>query len=82
MLFDNCNKDIDTHGDPDLRLDGVGCCAEELFDSQMLLDPLEEQFHHPSATIQHRNRQGGDVEQVGQEHQLLAGIGIVVPNPP
>ena len=47
-LFDDGNEDVDRHGDPDLRFDGVFGGAEERLDAQVLLDPFEEQFHLPA----------------------------------
>ena len=39
------DEHIDAHGDPDLGLHGVLAGAIERLDSQVLLNPLEEQFH-------------------------------------
>ena len=50
-LFEDRDKDINGDGDPDLRLHGVFGGSIECFDSEMLLDPFEEQFDFPSATI-------------------------------
>jgi len=41
---------------------------------KVLLDPLEEQLHLPSAPVQGANGQ----RWVGQEHQVLAGLGIAI----
>jgi hypothetical protein len=45
----------------------------------MLLDPLEEQFDLPAASIELSNRQRRFGEIVGQEDQRLAGLGIAKP---
>jgi hypothetical protein len=42
-------KDVDGHGDPDLRRRYILGCAEERLDSQMLFDPLEKRVPHASA---------------------------------
>ena len=42
----------------------------------MLLDPLEEQFHLPAAPIKFGDRERGQREVVGQEHQRLAFVGL------
>lgn len=47
FLFHDGHEHVDTDGDPDLRLHGIVACAVESFDSQMLLDPLEEQLSVP-----------------------------------
>lgn len=47
-LADDRHQDVDGDGDPDLIFDRIFRCAEERLDSQMLLDPFEEQFHLPA----------------------------------
>ena len=44
LFLDDGDEHIDRHRDPDLRVDRILRCPEKPFDSQMLLDPLEEQF--------------------------------------
>lgn len=48
LLLDDRNEDVSCHGAPDLRLHGVLAVANEMLDSQVLLDPFEEQLHLPS----------------------------------
>ena len=48
FLADDRHQDVGTNGDPDLGLEGVVAGAEEVFDSQVLLDPLEEQLESPA----------------------------------
>src|ERR1019366_533436 len=43
----------------------------------MLLDPLEEKLHLPTASIQVGDRQSGQREVVGQEGQPLPGLRIL-----
>src|ERR1019366_1454650 len=78
LLLDDCYQDIDADGDPDLRPHSVLGSAVEAFDAQVLLDPLEEQFHLPSAPVQGANGQRRQRKLVGQEHQVLAGLGIAI----
>src|SRR5665811_1014585 len=62
LLLDDRHQHVDADGDPDLRPHGVLRGAVEALDAQVLLDPLEEQFHLPSAPVQGANRlepQGG-----------------------
>ncbi len=40
FLFSDCDQQVGTDGDPDLRLYGIGRGAVEGFDFQVLLDPL------------------------------------------
>ena len=51
-LFDNGDQHVSGDGAPDLRFDRVLAVADEAFDTQMLLDPLEEQFDLPAAFVQ------------------------------
>src|ERR1017187_5336067 len=78
LLLDDCYQDIDADGDPDLRPHSVLGSAVEAFDAQVLLDPLEKQFHLPSAPVQGANGQRRQRKLVGQEHQVLAGLGIAI----
>ena len=52
--------------------------AVEAFDAQVLLDPLEEQLYLPSAPVQGANGQRRQRKLVGQEHQVLSGLGIAI----
>ena len=45
------DEHVDSHGDPDLRLHGVLERTIESLDSQMLLDPFEEQFDPPPGLV-------------------------------
>src|SRR5665811_1824436 len=74
LLLDDCYQDIDANGDPDLRPHSILGSAVETFDAQVLLDPLEEQFHLPSAPVQGANGQRRQRKLVGQEHQVLRKV--------
>src|SRR5215510_2189467 len=50
-FLDNGNEQIDRHSAPDLSFDRVLRSTKEDFDSQMLLNPFEDQFDLPAATI-------------------------------
>jgi len=52
LLAHDRHQHVDAYRDPHLSLDRVVARAEEMLDSQVLLDPLEEQFHLPSALVQ------------------------------
>lgn len=67
-------------GDPDLRLDGVLRRAEEGLDPQMLLDPLEEEFHLPAAAIEFGHGQRRQREVVGEKDEGLGRLGILETN--
>ena len=76
LLFDNSDQHVSGDGAPDLRLHRVLAVADETFDAQMLLDPLEEQFDLPAAFVERGDSQCGQGGIVGQEHQRLAGLRI------
>src|SRR4051812_41346362 len=78
IFFDNRYQHVDADGDPDLRAHSILGSAVETFDAQVLLDPLEEQLYLPSAPVQGANGQRGQRKLVGQEHQVLAGLGIAI----
>ena len=44
LLLDDRHRHVDANGDPDLRPHGVLRGAVKTLDSQMLLDPFEEQL--------------------------------------
>ena len=48
------DQHVDADGDPDLGLDRVLGGPEERLDAQVLLDPFEEQFHLPAASVELR----------------------------
>ena len=76
LLFDNSDQHVSGDSAPDLRLHRVLAVADETFDAQMLLDPLEEQFDLPAAFVERGDSQCGQGGIVGQEHQRLAGLRI------
>ena len=57
LFFDNGDQHVSGDGTPDLRFHGILAVADETLDAQMLLDPLEEQFHLPATLVQRGNRQ-------------------------
>jgi hypothetical protein len=52
LLFHDGNQHVHRDRDPDLRFDRVFGGAVKGFDSEILLDPFEEQLDLPSAAIQ------------------------------
>lgn len=76
LLFNNGDQHVSGDGAPDLRFHRILAVADETFDTQMLLDPLEEQLDLPAAFVQRGNRQCGQGCVVGQEHQRLAGFRV------
>ena len=61
--FEDGHQQIDRHGDPDMRFDGVLGTAIEALDAQVRLDPLEEQLDLPAVFVEpgDGDRRQGDV---------------------
>ena len=55
FFLDNCHQNINTDGNPDLSLYRVLGGAEERLDTQVLLDPFEENFYLPAALVKPSN---------------------------
>ena len=69
LLLDNRDEQVDRDGDPDLGGDGVEARTVECFDPQVLLDPLKEQLHLPTAFVEVGDGEGREVEVVGQKDE-------------
>src|SRR5574343_722857 len=76
LLLDDSDEHVGGHGAPDLRLHGVLAGAQESLDTQVLLDPFEEQLDLPATFVERGNRQGGQRRVVGQKDQRLARFGV------
>ena len=76
FLANNGDEDVDGDGDPDLRFHGIGRSSIKGFDTKMLLDPFEEQFDLPPASVKLSDGQRRLGHVVGQENQSLARIRI------
>ena len=50
-LFDDRDQHIYREGDPDLSLHGILGSTEKRFNTQVLLDPFEEQFRLPETPV-------------------------------
>ena len=81
FLFNNSDQHVGGHGAPDLCLDRVLARAQKTLDTQMLLDPFEEQFHLLATLVQRGDGQGRKGRIVGQEDPRLARLGVFVSNP-
>ena len=71
-LLEDRDEHIDRHSDPDLGFDDVLRSAEEVFVTQMLLDPFKEPLNLPAEAIQLADGGGVQFEVVGQEHEGVA----------
>ena len=57
FLLDDRYQNVNADGNPDLSLHCVFARAKEAFDSQVLLDPFEEDFYLPTAPVKLRDCQ-------------------------
>jgi hypothetical protein len=77
LLLDDGNQHVGRYGAPDLRLDGVLAGAQKAPDAQVLLDPLEKQFHLQAVLVQRSDGQGRKRRVVRQKNQRLARLRIL-----
>ena len=77
-LFDDRHQHVDRHGDPYLRLHRILRGSVEPLDPKVLFNPLEKELNLPAFFIQGGHGERGKFEVVGQKHQRLAGLGVVV----
>ena len=59
LLFDNSNQNVGSDGAPHLHLYRVLAGAQKFLDTQMLLDPLKEQFDLPAVLVKVGNDRRG-----------------------
>lgn len=71
-LLRNGDQHIGAHRNPDLRSHGVLTGAQKHLNSQVLLDPFEEQLDLPALTVQVGNEFWLQGEVVGQKRDSLA----------
>ena len=76
-LLYNGNQDVRADGDPDLRLHRILAGAQKRLDTQVLLDPFEEQFDLPALPVQLCDQFGSQGKIVGQKRNALA---VLVPD--
>jgi hypothetical protein len=58
VLFDDGSKDLGQHGALNLPHLRVLAISQKTLDSQMVLDPLAQQFNIQAAFVQRSNQQG------------------------
>ncbi len=73
-LLQDGDQKINADSDPDLGFDGVGRCAVKGFDSQMLLDPAEEELHLPALLVNIGDGYGRNGKDIGQVDKTLLGV--------
>ena len=63
--FDECQQQIDAHGNPDLSHHGIFARAQKRFDFEVLLDPFKKQLHLLALLINGSNGLRGQLEVIG-----------------
>lgn len=76
-LVEDRNHEVGAHCDPDLCLHCVGTRAIVMFDSEVPLDPAEEEFDAPSQLVKHGNGKRRNLQVVGKKYERLLGLEIV-----
>lgn len=75
-LIETGHHEVDANGDPDLGLHRVLGGSVERLDSEVLLDPLEEQLDMPTTLIDMGDYNGWQTEMVGDKDKTFARCGI------
>src|SRR5471032_2931332 len=80
-FLQNRDEQVSAHGGPDLDAHRILRVAHKTTDTEMLLDPAEEQLDLPARPIQLRDLQSRSREQVGEENQRQVLRRIAVADP-
>ena len=73
-FFDDGDEHVSSDSDPYLRLDRILAGTQKGFDTQMLLDPFEEQFDLPALLVKRRDHLWLEREIVGQKCDALPRV--------
>ena len=77
-MLDNRHETVGSDGSTDLYSDSILRSAPELFDLEVLLEPLEEQLYLPSVLVEVGYLLGSQVHRIGQEHELPVLLFVIV----
>jgi hypothetical protein len=77
-MLDPSQKKIVDHRDPYLCHHGILCGAEESFDLQVLLDPLEEDLYLPTSLVNIGDCFCGEIEIIREKTIDLVVFFVVV----
>ena len=75
-MVHNGNEAVGTDGRVNLYSDSILSCTPELFDFEVLLEPLEEQLYLPTVLVEVSNLQSSQFHCIGQKHELTALLHI------
>ena len=76
LLLGDGDEEVGAECGPDLNPHAVRRVAEKSAEAQVLLDPAEEKFDGPAASINRGDDERGQVELVSQKDQRLLGFRI------
>ena len=77
-MLDNRHETVGSDSSTNLYSDSVLRSAPELFDLEVLLEPLEEQLYLPSVLVEVGYLLGSQVHRIGQEHELSVLLFVIV----
>jgi hypothetical protein len=80
-LFNDCGKNIDRNGNPDLCFHGVLGSPEKRLDSKILLDPAEEQLNLPAELVKLSDGRSRKSEVIRQKDQIATVVAVIKANP-
>lgn len=81
-LIENGHHQVGADGDPDLRLHGVLAGAEEGLDSEVLLDPFEEELDLPASLVDLRRHKSFEFKVASEKHERFSSIRIHIADTP
>lgn len=82
VVLNDCNEAVGDDCDVDLYAHRILGLSPELFDTEMLFDPFEEQFHLPAVSVEQCDILGGKVKVVGVVNKGTSKVcGIVNDSP-
>ncbi len=70
LLADDGNQNVNADGNPNLSLHSIGRSPIEIANSQVLFDPLEEEFYLPAAFVELGDGNGRQGKMIGQENKM------------
>lgn len=77
-LIETGHQEVNAQCDPDLGAHGVFGRAKKRFYTQVLFDPLKEEFNLPAALVDRGNGKSGEIEVVCKKDQPFPGFRIEI----
>ena len=82
VVFNDCDEAVSDDCDVDLYAHRIFRLSPELFDTEMLFDPFEEEFHLPAVSVEQCDILGGKVKIVGVINKRSSKVCGVVNDSP